>query len=422
METRLQRLFQMLRSCGAAMIVAAAGTFLVQSWDQVGDVPRYLTLLGMTALLPALAYVCGIRMQEGRSARVLMLTLLALIPIHAGVLGGFVLSQFGTGTSSLGPVAQWVAPSPLAAILLVAGAGLALIPLIWAAFRVLARPTARLLTAASVASHALLLVPDRSSLAATLTVAPILGLTAYCAARIKPQTLESRLAVTSLLAPATVIAARQLLFYDVSAAFWGTILGTGALALFTFGKKSGDATVERFAIVPTLLSVAAFVLATELWWPDVSASSVWLAYGLLSSIPLFAFAWMSSRSKGFFLQAAVTLNATTALTVLLIDPRPWAALQAIALGLGISSYGFVKGHRPSLYSGTALAGFGFIIEVVHAIEVFQPSGWLALAGFGSALVGLTAWLERRARSVRQAAPGAAPTAKLSQPAAANLPQ
>jgi hypothetical protein len=418
METRLQQLFQMLRWCGAAMIVAAAGTFLVQSWDQVGDVPRYLTLLGMTALLPPLAYVCGIRMQEGRSARVLMLTLLALIPIHGGVLGGFVLSQFGTGTSSLGPVAQWVAPSRLAAVLLVAGAGLALIPLIWAAFRVLSRPNARLLTAASVASHTLLLVPDRSSLAATLTVVPILGFTASCAARIKPQTPESRLAVASLVAPAVVIASRQLLFYDVSSAFWGAILGTGALALFTLGKKSGDGTIERFAILPTLLSVAAFVEATFPWWSTVSNSSVWLAYGLLSSIPLLAFAWTSSHSKEFFLRAAVALNATTAMTILLVDPRPWAALQAIALGLGISSYGFVAGRRPSLYSGIALAGFGFIIEVVHAIEVFQPSGWLALAGFGSALVGLTAWLERRARSVRQVANAA----NVSQPASASLSQ
>jgi hypothetical protein len=414
METRLQQLFQMLRWCGAAMIVAAAGTFLVQSWDQVGDVPRYLTLLGMTALLPALAYVCGIRMQEGRSARVLMLTLLALIPIHAGVLGGFVLSQFGTETRSLGPVAQWVAPNPLAALLLVAGAGLALIPLMWAAFRVLARPHARLLTAASAASHALLLVPNRSSLAATLTVLPILGLTLYAAARSKPQTLESRLALASLVAPAAVIAARQLLFYDVSSAFWGAILGTGALALFALGKKSGEAVIERLAVVPTLLCVAAFVDATGPWWPTLSASSVWLAYGLISSIPLLAFAGTSSRSKAFFVRAAVILNATTAVTTLLIDPRPWAALQAIAVGIGIASYGFVNSRRPSLYSGIALAGFGFILEVVHAIEVFQASGWLALAAFGSTLVGLTAWLERRARSVRQAAPAA----KLSEPSSA----
>ncbi len=418
METRLQQTFQALRLSGAAMIVAAAGTFLVQNWDQDGDVRRYLTLLGMTALLPALAYVCGIRMQEGRSARVLMLTLLAIIPVHAGVLGGFVLSQFGTATTSLGPVAQWVAPSRLGAILLVAGAALALIPLIWAAFRVLSRPNARLLTAASVASHALLLVPDRSSLAATLTVIPILGLTAFCAARIKPQTLESRLAVASLVAPAVVIASRQLLFYDVSSAFWGAILGTGALALFTLGKKSGEAVIERFAIVPTLLSVATFVDAAGPLWPTLSASSVWLAYGLISSIPLLAFAWSSSRSKAFFVGVAVTLNATTAVTTLLIDPRPWAALQAIAIGLGVSSYGFVTGRRPSLYSGIALAGFGFILEVVHAIEVFQPSGWLALAAFGSALLGLTAWLERRARSVRQAAPNA----NVSEPASACLPQ
>lgn len=418
METRLQQLFQMLRWCGAAMIVAAAGTFLVQSWDQVGDVPRYLTLLGMTALLPALAYVCGIRMQEGRSARVLMLTLLALIPIHAGVLGGFVLSQFGADTRSLGAVAQWVAPSPLAALLLVAGAGLALIPLIWAAFRVLARPHARLLSAASVASHALLLVPDRSSLAATLTVVPILGLTVYSAARVKPQTLESKLAVAFLVAPAVVIASRQLLFYDVTSAFWGAIFGAAALALIALGKKSGEAAIERLAIVPTLLAVAAFVDATGPWWPTLSTSSVWLAYGLISSIPLLAFAWTSSRSRAFFVRGAVILNGTTAVTTLLIDPRPWAALQAIAVGIGIASYGFVNGRRPSLYAGIALAGFGFVLEVVHAIEVFQASGWLALAGFGSALVGLTAWLERRARSVRQAARAA----KLSEPVSACLPQ
>ena len=105
METRLQKLFQILRWCGATMIIASAGTFLVQSWDQVGDVPRYLALLGTTVLLPAVAYLCGLRWQEGRSARVLMLTLLALVPIHAGVLGGFVFSQFGNVTTAIAPVA-----------------------------------------------------------------------------------------------------------------------------------------------------------------------------------------------------------------------------------------------------------------------------------------------------------------------------
>ena len=50
-DTKLQQLFHLLRIFGAAMIVAAAGTFLVQSWGETGDVLRYLALLGMTALL-----------------------------------------------------------------------------------------------------------------------------------------------------------------------------------------------------------------------------------------------------------------------------------------------------------------------------------------------------------------------------------
>ena len=410
MDTRLQRLFQVLRWCGAAMIVAAAGTFLIQSWEQVGDVTRYLTLLGMTALLPALAYVCGIRLQEGRSARVLMLTLLALIPIHAGVLGGFVLSQFGTTTENLAPIAHWVAPSRSAAILLVAGSALALVPLIWASFRVLARPHARLLTAMSAAGHVLLLVPNRSSLVATLAVVPILGVAAWSANRVKPATLESRLAVSSLVTPALVIAARQVLFYEVTSAFWGTVLGIGALALFMLGKKISDTSLERVAFSPALMAVGAFLDAAHAvtrW----SFSTTWLSYGIFATIPMLAFAWQSSRSRAFFVRSAVVLNVVIATTTLLVAPRPWAALQCLALGLALLSYGFIRDRRAALYSGILLAAFGFIVEVAHAVEVFQPSGWLALAGFGFALVALTAWLERRSRA-----------AKLSHELAPGLPQ
>ena len=419
MDTKLQQLFQLLRWCGAAMIVAAAGTFLVQSWDQVGDVTRYLALLGTTVLLPALAYVCGIRMQEGRSARVLMLTLLTLLPIHAGVLGGFVLSQFGSPTDAIAAIAQWVAPSRTAALLLVMVAGATLLPLAWGAYRVLARPHATLLTAASGLSHALLLVPNRSALAATLILVPMLTAAAWCAARIKPQTLEARLAAWSLTAPAWVITARQVLFYNVTAAFWGTLLAAAALALFVLGRKSRDLTVERFAIIPTMLSTGAFMVESKIYFSD---STAWLLYGLLTAVPLLAFATGSDRCKGFFVKSAVILNAATATTTLLIAPRPWAALQAIAVGLGLLSYGHVGRRRAALYSGIALAGFGFIVEVAHAIDVFEPSGWPALAGFGFLLVALTAWLERRARGVRELGAPPSTAAKLSATISEPLPR
>ena len=415
-DTKLQQLFHILRLCGAGMIVAAAGTFLVQSWDETADVSRYLALLGTTALLPAVAYVCGVRFQEGRSARVLVLTFLALVPIHAGVLGGFVLSQFGAPTAALGSIPQWVAPSRFAAIALVLGAAAVLGPLMWGAFRVLARPHAGLLSAVSAGAHALLLIPDRSVRAATFAVLPVLAAAGWSAWRTKPATREAKLAVAFLLAPAVVIVSRQVLFYDVSSAFWAAILAAFAVGLFMMGRKSADTTVERFAIVPTALATAAIMVDSSLL-RHVRFSTEWLFYGWATGLACLGFALASQRSKRFFLSAAVTLNALTAATTLLWMPRPLAALQAIAIGLGLMSYGFLGARKSALHSGVALAGFGFIIEVAHAIETFEPSGWLALAGSGAGLVAMTAWLERRARVLRST--GA--TAKVSDPKAVGLP-
>ncbi len=396
METRLQQLFQGLRLCGAAMIIAAAGTFLVQSWDQVGDVPRYLCLLAMTGALPGLAYLCGIRLRESRSARALLITLLALVPVHAGVLGGFVFSQFGDVPKATAGVAQWVAPNPVAAILLVFGAAVVLVPFIWSAFRVLGREHARALTSTSLFAHGLLLIPDRSALTATLVIAPILGAATWCGLRVKPKTTEAKIAVASLVAPAVLVVTRQAFFYDVSWVFWGTVLGACAVGLFALGEHTGDKTLSRFSVVPTLLSVGAL-------WTDpkltVSVGEWFLAYGLLTAIPLLGFACRSRSSRSFFVATAATVNATLAGLVVLFEPSPWASFEAIALGLGLASYGFLTRRRFALYSGIALAAPGFITEVAHAIEVFRPSGWLALVVFGLGLVALTAWLEHRARQV-----------------------
>lgn len=415
-DTKLQQLFQLLRWCGAAMIVTAAGTFLVQSWEQTGDVKRYLALLGTTALLPIVGYVCGIRFQEGRSARVLVLTFLALLPIHAGLLGGFVLSQFGGVTSTLAPVAQWVAPSKTSAALLVAGAAAVLIPMTWASFRVLFRSHSGLLTASSAASQALLLIPDRSPLAATMALVPIFALTGWCIARTKPETREAKLAVWSLLTPAAIIAARQVLFYDVSSAFWAVASAAGAIGLFTLGRKSQDATVERVALVPTLIgAIALMVDATPAL--DLSFVSAWLGYGFVSGGALLSFAFFSQRSKRFFVLSALIVNAVATATLLFVEPSAWAALQLIAIGLVFCSYGFITDRRGALYSGVCLAGAGFVVEVRHAINAFEASGWLALGAFGVGLVGLTAWLERRARAVRLGEPAA----KVSREAPAVLP-
>ena len=138
------------------------------------------------------------------------------------------------------------------------------------------------------------------------------------------------------------------------------------------------------------MSVGALVAALKL---SVSVGELFLLYGLLSAIPMLAFAWKSRTSRAFLVGTATTVNATLAGLVVLFEPSPWASFEAIALGLGLASYGFLRRHRLALYSGIALAAPGFITEVAHAIEVFEPSGWLALVMFGLGLVALTGWLE-----------------------------
>lgn len=398
-DTRLQKLFQILRFCGAAMVVASAGTFLVQQWDEVGQITRYLALLGTTIAIPVVGYLCGIRFQEGRSARVLMLTLLALMPIHAGVLGGFVYSQFGAPMGHVADVAQWVAASKREALMLVGGSAAVLVPLVWAAFRTLLRSHATLLTISSVALHALVLAPNRTGAWATVALfAGFVGAVGTIA-RIKPETPEAWLAGTSLLLPGILLVARQLAFYDVTQVLFGTIAAIGGIAMFLLGRGLKDAAVERFSISPILVSAALFASPMQSALHLGNANTAMLI-GLIVAVVMLAFAWWSQRSRRFFAYGAVQLNVAFSLITLFIHGGAWPALQSIALGLGLLSYGFVTARRVETYCGGAIAATGFLFEIVIAVREFGWSGWAALAVFGLGLIALTAWLERRASAAR----------------------
>jgi hypothetical protein len=397
-ETRLQKLFQILRLCGAAMVVASAGTFLVQQWEEVGQVTRYLALLGMTTLLPVLGYLCGVRFQEGRSARVLMLSLLAMLPIHAGVLGGFVYSQFGAAIGDVAAVAQWVAESKMQALALLSCGAAVLLPLMWAAFRTLSRSHATLLTLVGAGLHALVLVPNRTGAWATVAVLAAFGGATWTIARIKPQTREAWLAGTSLLLPGLLLTIRQLAFYEITQVFFGTIAALGAFAMYLLGRKLDDVAVERFAISPLIVSAASFASPMQSALQLSNANATMLV-GILIAAVMFAFGWQSERSRRFFVYGGIQLNVAMSLLTLFIHGGAWAALQSIALGLGLLSYGFLTKRRVETYCGVTIAATGFIFEIVLAIKEFGWDGWAALAAFGLALVALTAVLERRARAV-----------------------
>ena len=61
----------LLRSLGAATVVAAVSIFLLQGWDQGNDVQRYLILLAHTVGLAGLGFASGRWIGESKGARLL---------------------------------------------------------------------------------------------------------------------------------------------------------------------------------------------------------------------------------------------------------------------------------------------------------------------------------------------------------------
>jgi len=261
------------------------------------------------------------------------------------------------------------------------------------------RSHATLLTISSVALHALVLVPNRTGAWATLALVAGFGGAAGTIAWIKPETREAWLAGASLLLPGILLGARQLAFYDVTQVLFGTIAAIGGIAMFILGRGLKDAAVERFAISPILVSAALFASPMQ-GALHLSNANTAMLIGLIVGFAMFAFAWWSERSRRFFVYGAVQINVAFSLITLFIHGGAWPALQSIALGLGLMSYGFVTARRLETYCGGAIAATGFLFEISIAVREFGWGGWAALAVFGLALVALTAWLERRASEAR----------------------
>src|SRR3954463_12290302 len=127
-----------LRIAGAALVVAAASTFMLQNWQVGNDLTRYAMLVGQSLLLAAAAYFVGLTVREGRSARTFLALVLSTIPVSFAVLGGLVYSRFHPGELPLLPhYASWVAPTRGSALLAVLGTAILLIPLSLVSFTAL---------------------------------------------------------------------------------------------------------------------------------------------------------------------------------------------------------------------------------------------------------------------------------------------
>ena len=393
--SRLDALPRLLRGVGAAAMMAAASSFLLQHWENGGDVWRYYALLAHTVLLGVLGFVWGLRADDAKGARTFLALAAGLVPAHFCILGGLVYSQFSWdgALTSVASYATWVAPGPAAAAL---AAGLSLLALggvTALAFVALARVRAGLLGAAYLLGNALLLVPSRDpswiAVMVGLYGAALVALE-WRVARAEPRlhTLEGRFVRAMLFAPPLLMLARSALHYDVSALYFAVSSAAIALGSFALAEERRIPTPMRTVLRGTSLaalvatSASATVALTEaVSLPiDLALPLGGVLFAVLASVLSLAAGdarWGEVHRRA----AALGLLATTAIDLVLF-PSVVSSLAGLTVAIGTLSYGFVTERRGVFLAGAGGALLAVATHVRAAIELYALSHWGSLALLG----------------------------------------
>jgi len=391
-----------LRIAGAALVVAAASTFMLQNWQVGNDLMRYAMLVGQSLLLAAAAYFVGLTVREGRSARTFLALVLATIPVSFAVLGGLVYSRFHLGElTPLPQYASWVAPSRGSALLAVLGTLILLVPLALVSFTALARKEAKALTLAFCAGNLLVLIPLRQpQIVAALAGGALLGLlhlelTRFSLAA-QLDTLEGKLARIMPFAAPLIMIGRVFHLYHVGPSFIGGVLLIVSAALWLVLSRVASPT--RRDVGAWLASVCA-IAGWGCCWSELSAQlpSVGVAIlllGLPAAALLFLGAARAVAARSALLGVGTILALMTALSASALDRGSAAAFCCIVLGVAVAVWGASVRARVRIAAGTLVALWGIGLQVWLAVHADNLLRWVSLTAVGIFLIVGSAYIER----------------------------
>ena len=405
---RLEGLSRILRGVGAAALIAAASSFLLQHWDSGGDVWRYYALLAHTGLLGALGFVWGLRANDAKGARTFLALAAGLVPAHFCILGGLVYSQL-SWDGALTPVARyatWIAPDGPSALFAVALTLVALGAVTALAFVALARTRAAAFGALYLLGNALLLVPTRDpSVVALLAGASMAALVGFevRAARRDPalRTLEGSFVRGMVWAPPLILLVRSALHYDLSALYGAVASGAVAFGTTALAGERRIPDPLRAALRGVALSAVGL---SSLFATLAAASTSHLPESALLPLGGLLFAAIATGlSLGAGRQAWGMAYRRAAAWVLLaamaadlwMFPGVVAAVACLLTSIAALSYGFLGRRRAIFLAGAAGAALSLATHLRAAIDLYAFSHWGSLALVGVAVILAATWVERR---------------------------
>ncbi len=404
---RISLLTRVLRASGAAVVVAAAGTFLFQHWERGNDLTRYFTLLAQSGVLSAIGLFCAVQIRESKGARTFMALAVGIVPALFCILGGLVYSQFSWdgATGDVARYAKWVAPGPIQALATVA-ATLVVVTLIgFLSMLSLVRTKARPLTAVFLVANAALLIPTRAPEAMAALLAILLAAIAtlewkHWSREPAMRTGEGWIVRAMLALPLAMLVLRSVLHYELSL-FMVAVACLAASSLF-FLCAYGWAK-ERFA---ALCEFAAVVFAALGWGSFAIAAHLAFALPSATFLPMGAFpmagtflgmSLVQARHASTYRNAAVAVALAAVAGSLFLAPSVLASFLALAVGILAAGYGFFFERNALLLCGALTALAGLLRHVAQAIELYGH--WTSLSALGISVILAASLLERHHEAI-----------------------
>ena len=401
--SRFKSLPALLRLTGAVVLIAAALTFMLQNWEDLSHLQRYFSFLGFTLALTAAGFVSWIALKDDKSARTFLAVCAAIIPIHFCQLGALLYSSFGAPLKSYPQWLTWQAAGGLSALLTTAVGLAALVPAAYIAFRVLARPHAKLLTLVYILTNAVLLIPTRSpDLIGLIALSMLPALCAFDSCCLKGQTAmkttEGGFVRVMLLVPFVLLIGRTFQLYEISNLMHAALWATAAITLFVFvpqyAPRSGlSKRAQALSTVPA--AVAWALVATELISKFDLDSTVGMALVtqpialILAAMSLFA-----ENHARRYLQAGALVSVLSAAHLLLISPSPSSALICVAIAITIGAYGYVTRSFHVCLAALPAFALGIYQNLHFAMQICEINPWVTLALIGTLTIFASAYVER----------------------------
>ncbi len=397
----MQKLPALLRGCGAAAILMALYSFLIEGWQTTSDLNLYLVLFAHTAGLTCIALVSGYYFKEGKGARLLMMLSLLAVPVNFSILGGFLLAATQPQLLVSYPeLMKWSVDSATKAFGLTGLTLLVLIPSIIIGLRTLCRDMSNRLSIQFILGNLLLLIPIRdawmvSALAGVLIVLTLFSHWRNTRQRIETKTLEGSFTLLLQYVPIAILLGRSLVLYAQEE----VVFLAGALAIFV-SLRQFALTMHNNALLRSLIewlspiiAYVAGVMSIELLDQITSFSNdvtIVLGWGIACAL-VYEISNRSGRhAKGFRILTAISLVAGFGFA-LVIEVNLAATTLILISTAAMAVYSFIQQQKSLFIAAILLLLIGFGLQGAEFIELMQLNYWLlALLGimaivFGSVL-------------------------------------